>query len=632
MQSNEETYADGDIIFREGDESSSAFVIASGQVEVLKNVSNASESGLVRLELLSSGAIIGETGIFDRSVRSTTARAVGPVTLEVIEHEGFLSSIKEKPDVALSVIGNLAERLRNSNELAVRSNIVNSSAPTPTIAALSVDGIKPSGSQVSLWEAILSLFNKTPDKRRLLEFRVARLAGDKDGSQTNLLANALSNQPELQVKTYNEPLPIDNDGYRSASFLQSAVAMGRQWLAEDNADLLIWGDVNEVGTVIHLRFVTPVGDVDYPGGFLISDRLAVPTNFSSEFGKLLYAVAVAAIVPRTETQRLLIKPLLLPALESAQQTRQEPPHELLLQDQNTIQVCYGNVTALIGHYMSDTNWLSKAAAAYQEVSENISKDTDPIAWANVQYHLCRIRQVLGERANDAEILENTADVFREILEVYSLNSFPREWGNIQSRMGGILYRLDAINGETSLLKGAVVAYQSALRVFSKFDTPLKWSELKHNIGQALQVWGDLTRNPKILERAVLNCQEALQIRNKLETPMLWAATQNNLGSALYLLGRLTKDSEHLEGAAESFGRALQIYQSFGAARLSRVADRYMAKAENLLRARIAHRAAKVYWKEEPNPFEEKSDHYEEKLTKRERDQIFRDEILNHPVV
>ena len=193
--------------------------------------------------------------------------------------------------------------------------------------------------------------------------------------------------------------------------------IGRQWLAKDKADLLIWGDVNELGTAIHLRFVTQAGDADHPGRFLISDRLAIPTNFGSEFSKLLYAVAVAAIMPRTETQQLLIKPLLLPALESAQQTRQEPPHELLLQDQSTIQVCYGNVTALIGYYMRDSNWLTEAANTYQEVADAISKDTDPIAWANVHFHLCRIRQGLGERSNDPEILQNTIETLKEILEV-----------------------------------------------------------------------------------------------------------------------------------------------------------------------------------------------------------------------
>ena len=624
MKNTKKKYEDGEIIFREGDEGSSAFVISAGQVELLKNTPAGVDRVSVRLELLSVGAIIGEMGILDRSARNTTARAVGQVTLDVIEHEGFLSSIKKQPDVALSVIGNLAERLRNSNEMAIHSNILNTPDQTAKIATLSVSASKLNSGQPTLWDSIKSLFNKSPDNRRLLEFRIARLTGDKDGTQTNLLVRAFSNRSEIRVKPFNAPLPVENSDYGSANFLQSALITGRQWLEKDKADLLIWGDVNEVGTVIHLRFITQAGDADHPGGFLLTDRLAMPTNFGSEFSKLLYAVAIAAIMPRTETQRVLMKPLLLPALESAQLTRQEPPHELLLQDQNTIQVCYGNVTALIGYHMSDPNWLTKAANAYQEVLDTTTKDADPMAWANVQLHLSRIRQGLAERSNDLEMFEITINSLREILEVYTFDDFPREWGSIQSRIGGVLYRIDSIKGDTNLLKESAIAYQSALRVFSKNENPLKWSELKHNLGQALQVWGDISRNPNILDKAVLTCQEALQVRNRLETPMLWAATQNNLGSALFLLGRLSKDSEHLEGAAESFGRALEIYESFGAARLSRVADKNMAKAENLLRARVARRAAKIYWKEE--------DPFEENLTKSERDQIYRDEIKNHPIM
>ncbi|MBT3989708.1 MAG: cyclic nucleotide-binding domain-containing protein [Rhodospirillaceae bacterium] len=622
----DKNYTDGEIIFREGDASSSAFVIVSGQVELLKNTSSGPVNGMVCLAILSAGEIIGEMGIVDRSARSATARAVGSVTLDVIEREGFLASLKEQPDVALTVIGNLAERLRNSNEMAVRPKVSNA-APTK-LATLSTgsnhSSSHSSAGALTLWDAILSLFTKPLDKRRLLEFRVARLVGDEDGSQTNLLVRALSNQPELRVKAYEEPLPVEDTEERSASFLQSALSTGRQWLAKDKADLLIWGDVNEVGTVIHLRFASHGGEADHPGGFLISDRLALPTNFDPEFGKLLYAVAVAAVVPRTEAQRHLVKPLLLPALEAAQQAEQEPPHELVARDQATIQVCYGNVTALIGHYMGDPNWLRKAATAYQEVLEAISKDADPIAYANVQYHLYRIRQVLGERGSDPEILQAAATGFEELLELFSYGDFPREWACLQSRIGSSLYRLDAINGETALLKNSIAAYQSSLHVFTKLDAPLKWSEVKNNLAQALQVWGDLARNTEILERAVAACQEALQVRNRLETPMLWAATQNNLGSALFLLGRLTEDSEHLEGAAESFGKALEIYQLYGAARLSRVTDRNMTKAENLLRARLARRVAKVYWDgDEVGSNEE--------LSKSRRDQIFRNEIENHAV-
>ena len=162
MQNNQKLYMDGDIIFREGDASLSAFVISSGQVELLKNSPLGKDGGLVRLELLSVGAIIGEMGIFDRSARSTTARAVGSVTLDVIEHEGFLTSIKEQPDVALSVIGNLAERLRNSNEMAINSSLLNSPNQKLKLATLSVGSTKLVGGQASLWNSCLLYTSPSP--------------------------------------------------------------------------------------------------------------------------------------------------------------------------------------------------------------------------------------------------------------------------------------------------------------------------------------------------------------------------------------------------------------------------------------------------------------------------------------
>ena len=101
------------------------------------------------------------------------------------------------------------------------------------------------------------------------------------------------------------------------------------------------------------------------------------------------------------------------------------------------------------------------------------------------------------------------------------------------------------------------------------------------------------------ELLITCCQEALRVRSREETPHLWAASQNNLGSALFLLGRLTEDSEYLEGAAEAFGKALEIYKAYCMARLSKVTERNLAKAEDLLRARLARRVARVYWEDEP---------------------------------
>ena len=125
----ERRYRDGDVIFREGEKSATAFVIVSGQVELFKTGPN----GPIRLCILSPGEIFGEMGIIDKSARSATAQAVGTVVLDVIERDGFLASLSEQPEVALTVIGNLAERLRHTNELIYNPQNSNSSSTALTV-------------------------------------------------------------------------------------------------------------------------------------------------------------------------------------------------------------------------------------------------------------------------------------------------------------------------------------------------------------------------------------------------------------------------------------------------------------------------------------------------------------------
>ena len=607
-------YRDGQVIFREGDQSATAFVIVSGQVELSKISAN----GPIRLSILSPGEIFGEMGIIDKSARSVTAQAVGTVVLDVIERDGFLASLSEQPEVALTVIGNLAERLRHTNDLIFNPQNNYSSSTSLTVQTSPPNGTPDvqrrratvfqnlswravafgAAGKSSLLHALMSLFLPPASQRKHMEFRVAKLAGDEDGSQTELLVQSFAGQTDIRVKVLSESLPVEMEE-ENGRFLSTANLVARQRLQGEDADLLICGNVNEIGTVIRLRFVSLSNDSDHPGAFLVTDRLALPTGFSEDFGELLFAVSLAATVPRNEAHRQLIKPMLLPALEAAQESGQQPPLELNNADRATIQVCYGNVTALIGYYASDPNWLRRAALAYQEAIEGMTREDEPIGWGNTQFHLSRVRQTLGERGSDPEIIENALTGFKDALGVFNQQEFPWEWAALQARIGNAYYRLDAINGDTDLLKDAIAGYQSALQVYTKADAPLKWSEVKNNLGQALQVWGDLARNRELLVRAVQACQESLQVRSRIETPLLWAASQNNLGSALFLLGRMTEDSEHLEGAAEAFGRALEIYLAYGSARLTKVAERNMSKAENLLRARLARRVAKLYWEEEP---------------------------------
>ena len=93
MSASEHIFDDGDIIFREGERSLVAFILVSGQVELIKTTNGPVASRLYRQ------VRPGEMGIIDRSVRSATARAVGRVRVEEMDRDGFINSVQDEPDV-----------------------------------------------------------------------------------------------------------------------------------------------------------------------------------------------------------------------------------------------------------------------------------------------------------------------------------------------------------------------------------------------------------------------------------------------------------------------------------------------------------------------------------------------------
>lgn len=102
-----------DIVFHEGDSADHAFVIRSGEVEILKHSSN----GEIRLATLKVGEVFGEMALFELNAkRSATARAVTDTTLDVLDSTEFESLIGQCPPRILPIIHGILERLRSSNQ------------------------------------------------------------------------------------------------------------------------------------------------------------------------------------------------------------------------------------------------------------------------------------------------------------------------------------------------------------------------------------------------------------------------------------------------------------------------------------------------------------------------------------
>ena len=66
--------------------------------------------------MLGPGQMFGELSVFDPGPRSSTATAVTPCELRVLEHDELTQWLTGRPEVARGLLGQLASRLRRANE------------------------------------------------------------------------------------------------------------------------------------------------------------------------------------------------------------------------------------------------------------------------------------------------------------------------------------------------------------------------------------------------------------------------------------------------------------------------------------------------------------------------------------
>src|SRR5438132_4410405 len=112
----EADYAEGDVIFRQGDEGSSLFIIDEGGVEI----SYGEGRGRVHLATLFNGQYFGELSLFDGAPRSATATASKRSRLIRLDRDDLVDFVNKNPSAALRIIAEMSERLRQTNELMSR--------------------------------------------------------------------------------------------------------------------------------------------------------------------------------------------------------------------------------------------------------------------------------------------------------------------------------------------------------------------------------------------------------------------------------------------------------------------------------------------------------------------------------
>jgi CRP-like cAMP-binding protein len=113
-------FAAGEVVFREGDQGDSLFVLARGAVEVVSRPAPPGGPGKERqLAILEAPAAFGEMSLIDREVRSATVRAKGECVALQLTAENFTAFRKRSRDgftlFVVNVARVLSSRLRETN-------------------------------------------------------------------------------------------------------------------------------------------------------------------------------------------------------------------------------------------------------------------------------------------------------------------------------------------------------------------------------------------------------------------------------------------------------------------------------------------------------------------------------------
>ena len=105
------SYADAELICKEGESSAEMFVIRRGSVRVFK----ASARGELELATLAKGDFFGEMSVLEGLPRDASAQAVGEAEVLVVTAGALLVRLRRDPTFAFELLRRLSGRVRSLN-------------------------------------------------------------------------------------------------------------------------------------------------------------------------------------------------------------------------------------------------------------------------------------------------------------------------------------------------------------------------------------------------------------------------------------------------------------------------------------------------------------------------------------
>ena len=107
----ERLYADGEVVFREGDAGDELFMLLSGIMHVYVERDN----NVISYNRLQAGEFFGEMALLEDVPRSATVQAEAPSTCLTLSRQGFMDLMNRHPQTVFKIMKGLVPRLRRTN-------------------------------------------------------------------------------------------------------------------------------------------------------------------------------------------------------------------------------------------------------------------------------------------------------------------------------------------------------------------------------------------------------------------------------------------------------------------------------------------------------------------------------------
>jgi CRP/FNR family cyclic AMP-dependent transcriptional regulator len=168
------SYVAGEVVFRAGDKGDTCYVVRDGAVRVTRRHS---DGRAITLAELRRGQMFGELALFDGETRSATVEATEETTAVALLAGDVRRTLARHPEIAVKMLGALADRLRAANERIARQAFQTVAGRVASVLRMQVE----------------TLADGDPEPREVLisatQADIAQLAGTSRESASRFLAS-----------------------------------------------------------------------------------------------------------------------------------------------------------------------------------------------------------------------------------------------------------------------------------------------------------------------------------------------------------------------------------------------------------------------------------------------------------